>query len=430
MGRPYEQLKVNNENLLLKEIKAKKTVLTALPPRATFEISRACNFVCKKCCYSANANPQGTNFIKAPEWSLDDIERVADEIFPTMRYTESTLLGEPFLNRNFKWLMDLYKKYGVYYRPTTNASLLTEEKLDIGNGVIDWLKCSFDACNKNLYHKLYLKDMFLQVEKNLKMFSKKRWDMSPMPWFRVGLVLMRSNMNSLIEYADYCNQELGVDDIEIMGLNYANNAMNEEFYFNIPDVVNGRIMDLIDHCIKKKYRLRLPFIQMGTNNALAAVSNLKANNTEMLSRPYSVEVKTGDIFGNHEQIENFYIWSNQDRISTIKADDGENIGVCEFYLRPFLKPPDAREYKLLVEACGSCSTYRFGNLGVNTFNEIYNNEGMQHIRKFMQTKPETDKKSWPVACQKCLCIDALYCEENNGASNVGRRWHVGENYYE
>ena len=206
--------------------------------------------------------------------------------------------------------------------------------------------------------------------------------------------------------------------------------MNEEFYFNIPDVVNGRIMDLIDHCIKKKYRLRLPFIQMGTNNALAAVSNLKANNTEMLSRPYSVEVKTGDIFGNHEQIENFYIWSNQDRISTIKADDGTNIGICEYFLRPFIKPPTKTDYNLWVEACGSCSTYRLGTLSINSFHEIYNNALNQHIRGFMYHKPAMPWEGWPVACQKCLCIEAIYCKENNGPDNVGRRWHVGENYYE
>src|SRR5271157_4540315 len=146
--RPYIDLKINNEKELLKEIKDKKTVLSALPPRFTFEISRKCNYCCKKCAYSNLATPQGFTALTASEWERDDIERIADELFPTCRYTESTLLGEPFLNKNFKWFMDLYRNYGVYYHPTTNGSLISIDKLQQANGVIDWLKCSFDAADR------------------------------------------------------------------------------------------------------------------------------------------------------------------------------------------------------------------------------------------------------------------------------------------
>jgi len=431
MTRPYAETKEINEVLLLDEIKSKKTVLMGLPPRITFEISRACNYVCKKCCYSANSNPPGTNFVNAPEWSKEDIERVADELFPSLQYTESTLLGEPFLNKNFKWLMDLYRKYGVWYRPTTNGSLITEEKLEQANGVIDWLKCSFDAANKELYHKLYLKDNFDNVSKNLKMFSEKRWHMRPMPWFRIGLVLMKSNLNHLIEYADYCNEVLGVDDIEIMSLNYANHELRDEVYFNIPSVVNKKIDELIDHCIEKKYRLRLPFIKMGTPDFLPFSRNLRANNKEILSRPHSDEVKRGDIFGNKEQIEDNYIWSNQDRISSIKAYNGSEIsGICDFWVRNFLKPPSIDgDPALWVEACGSCSTFRFGDLKKNTFKEIYNNELNQKIRQFMYEKNNLPRDKWPQVCQKCLCVDSIYSEKSNGLGNQGRHYGIEDDLY-
>lgn len=73
---------------------------------------------------------------------------------------------------------------------------------------------------------------------------------------------MRSNLAHLKDYADFVFQELNVDEMEIMALNYANPPMLDEFYWDIPREVNRRIQDLVEHCIEHKYRLRLPFARM------------------------------------------------------------------------------------------------------------------------------------------------------------------------
>ena len=234
MNRPYLLEKQENEKMLIREIKLKKTVLTALPPRCTFEHSWRCNYRCKKCGYSSLSRGNDFSAAEMPEWEWADIERLAQELFPTMRYVESTLLGEPFLSTQFHALMNTLRKYGVYYRPTTNGSLLTSDVCESINGVVDWLKCSFDAHTAPLYEKLYLNSNFNRVISNLKQFSLARSRMTPYPWFRVGLVLMRSNLESLRDYADFVFQELGVDDMELMALNYANPEMSDEFYWDIP----------------------------------------------------------------------------------------------------------------------------------------------------------------------------------------------------
>jgi MoaA/NifB/PqqE/SkfB family radical SAM enzyme len=314
--------------------------------------------------------------------------------------------------------MGLYRTHGVWYRPTTNASLLTVDKMDIMDGVCDWLKCSFDAAEKNLYHRLYLKDNFSRVSENLKLFGKYREKMRPMPWFRVGLVLMRSNLNHLIEYADYCNQELGVDDIEIMGLNFANREMSDEFYWDIPAIVDKKIEELIEHCEKNNYRMRLPFINMGTS---IWYGGKPCSDITEIDRTYSNEVKRGDIFGNKEQMEPNYIWSNHLRVSEITADDGTQIsGICDFWVRNFLKPPEFQGGPLYVTACGSCSTFRFGDLKKKSFKEIYNNDLFQKVREFMYNKINLPRSEWPIPCKKCLCVDAIYSKENNGPDNVGK----------
>ena len=351
MARPYLDIKVENEKRLLDEIKSKKTVLTALPPRSTFEISWKCNYRCKKCAYSKLDRGPDFSAAEFPEWDWESIERLAEEVFPTMRYTESTLLGEPFLSPQFERLMNLYRRYGVYYRPTTNGSLLTEDKIERLSGVCDWLKCSFDAHNDELYRKLHLNGGFKTVVHNLKRFSQARQHMVPYPWFRIGIVMMRSNLYYLKDYADFVFQELGVDDIDLMALNYANESMIDEFFWDIPEETNRLVDEFIDHCIKNKYRIRIAFARMpridGTwidetseeRSRVIAVRQPKADNAGYEN--YSEEVRNGDIFGNKEQLEDGYFFSNDLRITRIKAHDGSDVGVCEFFTRPVFQASNA-----------------------------------------------------------------------------------------
>lgn len=361
-----------------------------------------------------------------------------------MKYVESTLLGEPFLSPQFGRVMEFCRKYGVYYRPTTNASLLTEDKLPLIDGVVDWLKCSFDGHTEELYKKLYLNDNYHKVIKNLKRFSEARVNMDPYPWFRVGLVLMRSNLPYLKEYADFVFNELKVDDMEIMALNYANDEMLDEFYWDIPEEVNKALDDLIDHCIKNKYRLRLAFARMprkdgtwidGVTSKMRsreiAETQPKADNVP--KHPYSDDVLQGDIFGNREQMEEGYIWTNDMRVSSIKANDGSTIGVCELFTRPFLKPPTKErltEDWIKYESCGSCSTFVFGNLLKSSFKDLYNGPMIQDVRKFLYSKYSINRDKWMIPCKYCLCIDQIYSYESNGQPNAGKRFFSGDNLYE
>jgi hypothetical protein len=141
----------------------------------------------------------------------------------------------------------------------------------------------------------------------------------------------------------------------------------------------------------------------------------------------------GDIFGNREQLEEGYIWSNDMRVSRIKADDGRPIGVCEFFTRPFFKPPsvefDGRGW-IKLESCGSCSTFVFGNLKEQAFADIYNNEMMQEVRNFLYRKYTLPRERWMFPCRNCLCVDQIYSNESNGRPNAGKRFFPGDNLYE
>lgn len=443
MSRPYLEVKEENEGRLLAEIKAKKTSLSAFPPRCTLEISWRCNYACKKCGYSKLEHGPDFSAANFPEWEWEDIERVAAEFFPTCRYTQSTLLGEPFFSPQFKRLMELYRRYGVYYRPTTNGSLLNEDAIGTISGVVDWLKCSFDGHTPDLYERLHLNKNFHLVVNNLKKFSQARRYMTPYPWFRIGVVLMRSNLAHLKDYADFVFQELNVDEMEIMALNYANPPMLDEFYWDIPREVNRRIQDLVEHCIEHKYRLRLPFARMplrdgswdgSTGHAAAreiAACQPDADNTGY--DKYSDEVRQGDVFGNRQTLEKGYIWSNEMRVTRIRGDNGSMVGVCPSFNRPFFKPPTTEcggQPWIKVESCGSCSAFVFGNLKEQSFSEIYNSPMYREVRRFLYERYEIPRERWMVPCRNCLCVDPIYRFESNGQPNVGRRFFPGDDLYD
>ncbi|MFH1115345.1 MAG: radical SAM protein [Pseudomonadota bacterium] len=442
MNRPYLDAKIENETRLLAEIRAGNPRPTAFPPRCTFEISWRCNYTCKKCTYSKLTRGENFSAIDYPEWQWEDIERIAHEYFPTCRLTQSTLLGEPFLSPHFKDLMNLYRRFGVYYRSTTNGSLLTEEKLDSVNGVVDWLKCSFDGHTAELYEKLHLNGNFSTVVRNLKRFSDNRRYMTPFPWFRIGMVLMRSNMNYLKDYADFVFQEIGVDEMEVMALNYANDQMLDEFHWDLADELNTRLDELVDHCIDRKYRLRLPFTRMpradGSWNGPTAgrradeIAGAQPDADNSGYDKYSEEVRVGDIFGNKQTLEKGYVWSNEMRISRIKGDDGNWIGVCPALNRPFFKPPtiesDGKDW-IKVESCGSCSTYVFGNLKEQSFSEIYGSPMYQQVRTFLYGRYNHPRENWMIPCRHCLCVDPVYSYESNGVPNVGLRFFPGADLY-
>jgi hypothetical protein len=201
--------------------------------------------------------------------------------------------------------------------------------------------------------------------------------------------------------------------------------------------------ELVDYCIDRKYRLRLPFARMPRidgswidgqssrdRSREIASQQPRADNTP--AHPYSEEVRSGDIFGNREQMEDGYVWTNDMRINSIRALDGSAVGVCEFFTRPFFKPPTSERGEdgwIKYESCGSCSTFVFGNLKRLPFRALYNSEMIQQVRGFFYEKYSLPRNQWMFPCRHCLCIDQIYSYASNGEPNVGLRFFPGDDLY-
>ena len=406
--RPYIQNKKDNIAKLSEGIKGKKLILTGRPPAYTMEVSRRCNYHCKICGYNEQYR-KGINPANNPTVSFEKFKKLAEEIFPTTCYTESTLLGDPFFTPYLKDMLDIYRKYGVYWRPTTNGSLLTEQKVELINGVVDFLKCSFDSHIEETYEKIRLGGKYKNVVKNLKHFSRFREQMDPKPWFRVGIILMQSNLDTFIDYIRFAFEELGVDDVEMMALNYAHSEMVDEFIFNEAERVNDIIWKACQYCMDKDYRLRLGFAAFGPKSS-KEVSKLLAEEpaNQIKNLPsdylrYSEDVRNPNIFGDKQYFEDYIVWTNDMRITQV-----EGTGVCEGMLRLFIKP------EWTVEVCGSCATYVLGDLNCSSFDEIYNGPMAQKLRQFLYERYTIAKGCWLRPCRDCLCYDQEYSYQSNG----------------
>ena len=146
-------------------------------------------------------------------------------------------------------------------RPTTNGTTLTEANLDKVDGRMDWLKCSFDSHIRGLYNNIRIGARYENTVKKLKRFNKRRETMNPKPWFRMGIVLNDLNFETLPDYFLWAHEEMGVDDVEMMGLNVDRDHIESLQIFDKAAQVNKVLDKVIDLALTKKYRLRLDFTQ-------------------------------------------------------------------------------------------------------------------------------------------------------------------------
>ena len=399
--------KLKNEDLLWEEINGKKTFLNHLPPRLTLQTHQRCNFSCRFCYHFINKYYLNRDPSRMEAMDLNLLIRIADELFPTLQYYEATLLGEPFLSPHLDEEIKLCRKYNVFFRPTTNGSLLTEELLAKVNGVMDWLKCSFDSHIRGIYNHIKIGVRYETIVKNLKMFAREREKMRPIPYFRVGFVLTDLNMDTLPEYMVWCQEQLGVDDIEVMGLNVDHYHIEPLSVFDQPERLNHNLEEAIQTALDKKIRITLPFLSIpacGAQGKERFVSRERATALRKAQQPLGFIPprnfeKMSYVMRNKRNYWNFgdlgFVWCH----------DFRRQDLCEeFFNRPFII------FNGNVEACGNCNTFMPGNLGRQSFREIWNSELYQEIRRRMYQRPI---KTWYRPCQHCICMFVTYDRETS-----------------
>lgn len=407
------EYKLLNEDLLWQTVDKRDSYIPNLPPRLTFETSKRCNLACRMCYHFSTRFIQGRSTMDQPYMDLRLIEKVAEELFPTLQYYETTLLGDPFLAPHLDDELRLAGQYNVYMRPTTNGTTVTEKNIAKVNGRMDWLKCSFDSHIRGIYNAIRIGAEYETTVKRLKTFNRLREQMDPVPYFRMGLVLNDMNVDTLADYVAWCHEEMGVDDVEIMGINIDAPHVEPMALFDKAERVNRNLDAAIDLALDKKYKLRLDFTRMPYPGSDRFVCQKRSAELLDLQKdfgflPPRLFDKMSYVIRNprnrHEIGDLGPVWSNNMR----------RMDRClEFFNRPFVLDNGN------VEGCGNCDTFLLGNLKVQNFSDIWNGELYMDVRRRMFEGKI--KEDWYEPCNDCICMGVTY--------DRGRSDHRSRSFY-
>jgi MoaA/NifB/PqqE/SkfB family radical SAM enzyme len=392
--------KIDNEDKLWQCVADKQVYIPYFPPRITFITSKRCNLACRFCYHFRHKYFEHVSPLDMPVMDKRLVYKVAEELFPTLQYYETTLLGDPFLSPHLETELALAAKHDVYMRPTTNGTTLTDKNIADVSGHMDWLKCSFDSHIRGVYNSIRIGARFENTVKKLHNFVKRREGMRPFPYFRMGLVMNDLNLEEIPDYFLWCHEYMGVDDVEIMGLNVDSDHIEALSIFDKAPLVNKVLDKTIERAIDKKYKLRLDFTCMPETPDKRFVcqersAQLRKDQAQYGFVPPANFDKMSYVIQNPRNAWEIgdvgYVWSNNMR--------EQNICV-EFMNRPFILDNGN------VEACGNCNTFKVGNLKWQNFSEVWNSELYQYVRSAMYNGKI--KVDWPDACNDCICMGVTY----------------------
>jgi MoaA/NifB/PqqE/SkfB family radical SAM enzyme len=188
-SNPYHAQK--RENLQRGDVahRTRAEILDALPVKITLQTTDVCNLHCPHC--------QIPRALKTPRMGRDVLERVIDELFPTLIELHPTNLGEPMTWPLFERLCRAMKHHGVLLDLTTNGTLLTHRRIEWLRPIARDIKVSFDGATHDTFERLRRGARFDQVCSNVRRLVAALQREPRRPTVSLQMTLMRSNIREL-----------------------------------------------------------------------------------------------------------------------------------------------------------------------------------------------------------------------------------------
>lgn len=158
------------------------------------EQNNTCNLKCRMCGFS-DSRVAAVPRYHMPTWLFETIAR---QIFPATTYLHMSLMTEPFMTGDFPDRLMLVSQYGVpYSRVVTNGTLLTEKTIEkILNAQITTLTFSIDGGTKEIYEQIRVGARFDVVLAKIDLFKKLRDRRgTALPRLQINHVLMQRNVD-------------------------------------------------------------------------------------------------------------------------------------------------------------------------------------------------------------------------------------------
>jgi len=213
------------------------------------DITNACNLKCKMCYLS------GAKRTKTVRFSPEQIERIAEQLFPKTKLIYLSCAFEPLMSKNFELALSLVKKYKVPYSvAVTNGQLLNREKIEmICRLQLSELIVSLDSPVEKTYNSIRSTgekigggkaNGFNVLIKNLNNLNEyKSKNALEKPALRFNVTLMKENIEELPDLINFAS-EMGVNVVHARHMDYFPEAVIDfgaQTLFNHAELANAKL---------------------------------------------------------------------------------------------------------------------------------------------------------------------------------------------
>jgi radical SAM protein with 4Fe4S-binding SPASM domain len=203
-------------NWLLAELSytAGSTRAWAYPTHLQIEPSNTCNLRCPVCHVVTDDKPRGL-------LSLEDFQRVIDEVGEYLLFLHFWGWGEPFMNRDFLSMIRYAKDKGIQIITSTNGHFFENEKradqlIDSG---LDVLIFALDGVDRATYEKYRRRGDFDKAVAGLRrLVERKKERGSAVPRLNLRMLVTRDNEDQVPSMRDLA-REIGVDVLTLKTVN-------------------------------------------------------------------------------------------------------------------------------------------------------------------------------------------------------------------
>jgi MoaA/NifB/PqqE/SkfB family radical SAM enzyme len=188
-GHPLYERKMDNLRRGDRAHQARREEVDALPVKLTLQTTDTCNLDCPHC--------QIPRAEKTARMESAVLDRVVEELFPTLIELHPTNLGEPLTWPELPRLTREMERYGVLLDLTTNGTLLYGERLESIAKVARDIKVSFDGATPETFERLRRGARFASVCANVRGLVERLRGERRGALVSLQMTLMRSNFREL-----------------------------------------------------------------------------------------------------------------------------------------------------------------------------------------------------------------------------------------
>ena len=185
-----------------------------------------CNLRCQMCGFS-DSRVSALPKYDLPRWAYD---KIAAELFPHARYVCLSLMTEPFMTRDFPERLAAVRRYGVPFGEViTNGTLLTPAAIErvLASG-LSRVIVSIDGGTKEVFEQVRAGANFGQVTANFAELRKRRDQRGlRLPKLRINHVLSELNIDHFDSFLRLA-ESLGTDEVAVRTVSRMSNAIIQE----------------------------------------------------------------------------------------------------------------------------------------------------------------------------------------------------------